>query len=144
MVRNNPLWYLVPHRHICAIPHFATYRAIIVRKFRSDLHPLNSKGWADAAKFTILTLLSKEKSARAWVGLRFRAWVREMSKFPGPEIAQKYKNDLKWPTPKTPSKKSEILRTRSTTTRDRNLQFRGAVSTGGSPVFMCNLVRRAP
>ena len=38
------------------------------------------------------------------------------------------------------------------TTRDRNLQFRGAVSTGGSPrdflffspVFMRNLVRRAP
>ena len=26
-----PPWYLVSHRHICAIPHFATYRAIIVR-----------------------------------------------------------------------------------------------------------------
>ena len=26
------------------------------------------------------------------------------------------------------------FRTRSTTTRDRNLQFRGAVSTGGSPL----------
>ena len=45
-----------------------------------------------------------------------------------------------------------MVRTRATTTRDRNLQFRGAVSTGGSPldffafspVFMCNLVRRAP
>ena len=39
------------------------------------------------------------------------------------------------------------FRTSSTTTRDRNLQFRGAVSTGFSafsPVFMCNLVRRAP
>ena len=44
------------------------------------------------------------------------------------------------------------VRTRSTTTRDRNLQFRRAVSTGGSPldffafspVFMCNLARRAP
>ena len=24
-------WFLVSHRHICAIPHFATYRAIIVR-----------------------------------------------------------------------------------------------------------------
>ena len=31
MVRYPPLWYLVSHRHICAIPHFATYRAIIVR-----------------------------------------------------------------------------------------------------------------
>ena len=28
----------------------------------------------------------------------------------------------------------KLLRTRSTTTRDRNLQFRGAVSTGGSPL----------
>ena len=44
------------------------------------------------------------------------------------------------------------VRTRSTTIRDRNLQFRGAVSTGGSPLdfcvfspgFVCNLVRRAP
>ena len=30
-----------------------------------------------------------------------------------------------------------ILRTSSTTTRDRNLQFRGAVSTGGSPLDFC-------
>ena len=26
-----PPWLLVSHRHICAIPHFATYRAIILR-----------------------------------------------------------------------------------------------------------------
>ena len=26
-----PPWHLVSHRRICAIPHFATYRAIIVR-----------------------------------------------------------------------------------------------------------------
>ena len=32
MVRYPPpLWYLIFHRHICAIPHFATYRARIVR-----------------------------------------------------------------------------------------------------------------
>ena len=30
MVRYPP-WYLVSHKHICAIPHFATYRAMIVR-----------------------------------------------------------------------------------------------------------------
>ena len=30
MVRYPP-WYLVSHRHICAIPHFAIYRSIIVR-----------------------------------------------------------------------------------------------------------------
>ena len=29
--RDTPPWYLVSHKHICAIPHFATYRAIIVR-----------------------------------------------------------------------------------------------------------------
>ena len=28
---DTPHWYLVLHRHIRAIPHFATYRAIIVR-----------------------------------------------------------------------------------------------------------------
>ena len=28
---DTPPWYLVSHKHICAIPHFATYRAIIVR-----------------------------------------------------------------------------------------------------------------
>ena len=28
---DTPPWYLVSHRHICAIPHFATYRAIIVQ-----------------------------------------------------------------------------------------------------------------
>ena len=31
MVRYPPPWYLTLHRRICAIPHFATYRAIIVR-----------------------------------------------------------------------------------------------------------------
>ena len=31
---DTPLWYLVSHRGICAIPHFATYRAIIVRYLR--------------------------------------------------------------------------------------------------------------
>ena len=36
------------------------------------------------------------------------------------------------------AKNSQKIRTSSTTTRDRNLQFRGAVSTGGSPLdFFC-------
>ena len=53
-----------------------------------------------------------------------------------------------------PPEKREFpsVRTRSTTTRDRNLHFRGAVSTGSfefSPVdfstgFLCNLVRKSP
>ena len=34
----------------------------------------------------------------------------------------------------TPKKQWALLRTSSTTTRDRNLQFRGAVSTAGSPL----------
>ena len=34
-------------------------------------------------------------------------------------------------------KRNPLFRTRSTTTRDRNLQFRGAVSTGGSPLDFC-------
>ena len=43
------------------------------------------------------------------------------------------------------------LRTRSTTTRDRNLQFRGAVSTGGSPLdflvflqYLCAISKTSP
>ena len=32
------------------------------------------------------------------------------------------------------SVRGHFIRARSTTTRDRNLQFRGAVSTGGSPL----------
>ena len=28
---DTPLWYLFSHRYICAIPHFATSRAIIAR-----------------------------------------------------------------------------------------------------------------
>ena len=36
--------------------------------------------------------------------------------------------------PKQVSGVTQMFRTRSTTTRDRNLQFRGAVSTGGSPL----------
>ena len=33
-----PLGYLVSHRHICAIPHFATYRAIVVRYPHKNKH----------------------------------------------------------------------------------------------------------
>ena len=31
-------WHLVSHRHICAIPHYATYRAIIVRYPHKNKH----------------------------------------------------------------------------------------------------------
>ena len=56
----------------------------------------------------------------------------------------------------SPFKMSPLIRTHSTTTRDRNLQFRGAVSTGFfefSPVdsfplspgfFLCNLIMKSP
>ena len=46
MVRYPP-WYLVSQRHICAIPHFATYRAIIVR------YPIKKQAQND---FAILSL----------------------------------------------------------------------------------------
>ena len=36
-----------------------------------------------------------------------------------------------------PNRKVHLIRTSSTTTRDRNLQFRGDVSTGGSPLDFC-------
>ena len=35
---DTPPWCLVSHRHICAIPHFATYRAIIVRYPHKNKH----------------------------------------------------------------------------------------------------------
>ena len=49
MVRYPP-WYLVLHRHICAIPHFATYRAIIVR------YPTSKQKKQARKSFAILSL----------------------------------------------------------------------------------------
>ena len=62
---------------------------------------------------------------------------------------------LRAPPQSSGSRQKSLLRTRSTTTRDRNLQFRGAVSTGFfwvfssrffpfSPGLLCNWVRKPP
>ena len=68
-------------------------------------------------------------------------------------IEQDFAKDKVW----TPLKgNSALVRTRSTTTRDRNLQFRGSFSTGFFlsflqwkfflflQVFLCNLIRKWP
>ena len=57
MVRYPP-WYLVLHRHICAIPHFATYRAIVVR------YPIktSTKMFCD----TIATRIARYEKYRCW------------------------------------------------------------------------------
>ena len=55
---DTPPWYLVSHKHICAIPHFATYRAIIVR------YPIktSTKEFCD----TIATSIARYEKYRCW------------------------------------------------------------------------------
>ena len=55
---DTPPWYLVSDRHICAIPHFATYRAIIVR------YPTkrSTKLFCD----TIATSIARYEKYRCW------------------------------------------------------------------------------
>ena len=54
----TPPWYLVSHRHICAIPHFATYCAIIVR------YPIktSTKEFCN----TIATSIARYEKYRCW------------------------------------------------------------------------------
>ena len=55
---DTPPWYLILHRHICAIPHFATYRAIIVR------YPIktSTKDFCD----TIAASIARYEKYRCW------------------------------------------------------------------------------
>ena len=53
-----PPWYLVLHRHICAIPYFATYRAIIVRYPTKT----STKMFCD----TIATSSARSEKYRCW------------------------------------------------------------------------------
>ena len=55
---DTPPWELVSHRHISAIPHFATYRAIIVR------YPIrtSTKEFCD----TIATSIARYEKYRCW------------------------------------------------------------------------------
>ena len=56
---DTPPWYLVSHRHISAIPHLATYRAIPVR------YPIktSTKSFCD----TIATSIARYEKYRCWV-----------------------------------------------------------------------------
>ena len=64
MLRYPP-WYLVSHKHICAIPHFATYRAIIVR------YPIkrSTREFCD----TIATSIARYGKYRCWASKRQRS-----------------------------------------------------------------------
>ena len=55
---DTPPWYLSLHRHICAIPHFATYRSIIVQ------YPTkaSTKEFGD----TIATSIARYEKYRCW------------------------------------------------------------------------------
>ena len=64
-----PPWYLVSHRHICAIPHFATYRAIIVRYPTKT----NTKHFCD----TIAASIARYEKYRYWASKTTRrsTWI---------------------------------------------------------------------
>ena len=53
-----PPWHLVSHKHICAIPHFATYRAIIVRYPTKT----STREFCD----TIATSIARYEKYRCW------------------------------------------------------------------------------
>ena len=55
---DTPPWYLILHRHIYAIPHFATYRAIIVRYPTKT----STKYFCD----TIATSIARYEKYRYW------------------------------------------------------------------------------
>ena len=60
-----PPWYLVSHRHSCAIPHLATYRAIIVR------YPIKQ------ARKILVAILSLQVSYRARYE-KYRCWASKV------------------------------------------------------------------
>ena len=67
-----PHWYLVSHRHIRAIPHLATYRAIMVR------YPIktSTREFCDAIATTLKTVTSLNKEARL---LKFHVFLSDNS-----------------------------------------------------------------
>ena len=74
MVRYPP-WYLILHRHIRAIPHFATYRAIIVR------YPIktSTKQFCD----TIATSIARYEKYRCWASKLIRVEAKRVFRLPG-------------------------------------------------------------
>ena len=74
-------WYLISHRHMRAIPHFATYRAMIVR------YPIktSAKQFCD----TVATSIARYKRYRCWASkfhtrVRGTMFVRSGAVTPGP------------------------------------------------------------
>ena len=67
-VCDTPPWYLILHRHICAIPQFATYRAIIVRYPRKT----STKTFCD----TIATSIARYEKYRCWASKHLGALVK--------------------------------------------------------------------
>ena len=65
MVRYPP-WYLISQRHICAIPHFATYRATIVR------YPIKTS--AKVLCDTIATSIARYEKYRCWASKFMLVW----------------------------------------------------------------------
>ena len=57
---DTPHWYLILHRHISAIPHFATYRTIIVRYLIKK--KTSTKSFCD----TIATSIVRYEKYRCW------------------------------------------------------------------------------
>ena len=56
---DTPPWYLLSHRHSCAIPHFATHRRIIVRY---PTQKKNRKYFCD----TIVASIARYEKYRYW------------------------------------------------------------------------------
>ena len=73
MVRYPP-WYLVLHRHICAIPHFATYCAIIVR--------CPTKTSTKTVCDTIATSIARYEKYRCWASKTCESGNAEGSRNP--------------------------------------------------------------
>ena len=61
---DTPSWYLVSHRHICAIPNFATYRTIIVRCPPPPIKT-STKSFCD----TIATRIARYENYRCWASM---------------------------------------------------------------------------
>ena len=64
----HPPWYLILHRHICAIPNFATYRAIIVRYPQKQAR----KSFCD----TIATSVTRYEQYRCWASKHIQSQAR--------------------------------------------------------------------
>ena len=72
---DTPAWYLVSHRHICAIPHFATYRAIIVRYPAKT----STKEFCD----TIAASIARYEKYRYWASKRKTGKTNFLAGCPG-------------------------------------------------------------